>query len=126
MDCAKRDEISERLMFYPFNREETAISKTLRLWLVFMGEMGLLYGVIVTGAGIHYSEEPAILSIENLDLRVYFHNNTPMRFRKTELKGYPRYLCVWTLDQRYFTNIWYFDGGKVYSVRVKFTRRRRL
>ena len=29
----------ERLMFYPFNREETAISKTLRLWLVFAGEM---------------------------------------------------------------------------------------
>ena len=49
-----------------------------------------------------------------------------MRFRKTELKGYPRYLCVWTLDERYFTNIWYFDGGKVYSVKVKFTRRRRL
>ena len=109
----------ERLMFYPFNREETAISKTLRLWLVFAGEMGLLYRVIVTGAGIHYSEEPAILSIENLDLRVYFHKNTPMRFRKTELKGFPRYLCVWTLDERYFTNIWYFDGGKVYSVRVK-------
>ena len=86
----------------------------------------LLDGVIVTGAGIHYSEEPAILSIENLDLRVYFHKNTPMRFRKTELKGYPRYLCVWTLDERYFTNIWYFDGGKVYSVKVKFTRRRRL
>ena len=126
MDCAKRDEISERLMFYPFNREETAISKTLHLWLVFTGEMGLLYGVIVTDAGIHYSVEPAILSIENLDLRVYFHNSTPMRFRKTELKGYPRYLCVWTLDERYFTNIWYFDGGKVCSVKVKFTRRRRL
>ena len=44
-----------------------------------------------------------------------------MHFRKTELKGYPRYLCVWTLDERYFTNIWYFDGGKVYSVKVKFT-----
>ena len=104
----------EHLMFYPFNREETAISKTLRLWLVFAGEMGLLYGVIVTGAGI---QEPAILSIENLDLRVYFHKNTPMRFRKTELKGYPRYLCVWTLDECYFTNIWYFDSGKgkVYS-----------
>ena len=29
----------ERLMFYPFNREETAISKTLRLWLVFVGEV---------------------------------------------------------------------------------------
>ena len=29
----------ERLMFYPFNREETAISKTLRLWLAFAGEM---------------------------------------------------------------------------------------
>jgi len=29
----------EHLMFYPFNREETAISKTLRLWLVFAGEM---------------------------------------------------------------------------------------
>ena len=115
----------ERLMFYLFNREETAISKSLRLWLVFAGEM-FTFGVIVTGAGIQYSEEPAILSIENLDLRVYFHNNTPMRFRKTELKGYPRYLCVWTLDERYFTNIWYFDGGKVYSVKVKFTRRRRL
>ena len=94
---------------------------------LFLGEKCLLlYGVIVTGAGIHHSEEPAILSIENLDLRVYFHNNTPMRFRKTELKGYPRYFCVWTLDERYFTNIWYFDGGKVYSVKVKFTRRRRL
>ena len=118
----------EHLMFYPFNREETAISKTLRLWLVFAGEMGLLYGVIVTGAGTHCSEEPAIHSIENLDLRVYFHKNTPKRFRKTELKGYPLagYLCVWTLDERYFTNTWYFDSGKVYSVKVKFTRRGRL
>ena len=34
----------ERLMFYPFNREETAISKTLRLWLVFAGEMFTLRG----------------------------------------------------------------------------------
>ena len=93
---------------------------------LFLREKCLLYGVIVTGAGIHYRKEPAILSIENLDLRVYFHKNTPMRFRKTELKGYPRYLCVWTLDERYFTNIWYSDGGKVYSMKVKFTRRRRL
>ena len=91
---------------------------------LFLREKCFPYGVIVTGAGIHYSEEPAILSIENLDLRVYFHKNTPMRFRKTELKGYPRYL--WERYERYFTNIWYFDGGKAYSVQVKFTRRRRL
>jgi len=93
---------------------------------LFLREKCLLYGVIVTGAGIHYSEEPAMLSIENLDLRVNFHKNTPMCFTKMELKGYPCYLCVWTLDECYFTNIWYFDGVKVYSVRVKFTRRRRL
>ena len=55
----------ECLMFYPFNREETVISKTLRLWLVFAGEMFTFIRVLVTGAGIHYSEEPAILSIEN-------------------------------------------------------------
>ena len=65
---------------------------------LFLWEKCLLYEVVVTGAGIHYSKEPAILSIENLDLRVYFHKNTTMRFGKTELKGYPRYLCVWTLD----------------------------
>ena len=52
----------ERLMFYLFNREETAISKSLRLWLVFAGEM-FTFGVIVTGAGIQYSEEPAILCL---------------------------------------------------------------
>ena len=115
----------ERLMFHPFNREETAISKTLRLWLVFAGEMFTLRGNCYW-RWHSLSEEPAILSIENLDLRVYFHKNTPMRFRKTELISYPRYLCVWTLDERYFTNIWYFDGGKVYSMKVKFTRRRRL
>ena len=113
------------LMFYPFNREELLFLKH-NVSGLFLREKCLLYGVIVTGAGIHYRKEPAILSIENLDLRVYFHKNTPMRFRKTELKGYPRYLCVWTLDERYFTNIWYFDGGKVYSMKVKFTRRRRL
>jgi len=125
VDCTKRDEIS---------RTSNVLSLTVKKLLflkhnvsgLFLREKCLLYGVIVTGAGIHYSKEPAILSLEKLDLRVYFHKNTPMRFRKTELKGYPRYLCVWTLDKRYFINIWYFDGGKVYSVKVKFTHRRRL